>query len=414
MTQISSRERLLLAINHQEPDRVPICFRGVAPLDKQWKSRFERVVGLAKLGVDDKLSIHVPWHYHPDVRVRQWWERWTGERYPLMIKELETPRGALRLVVRETEDHIPEDLPLINDLNWPRGVEFLVKGPEDLEKLSYLLYDPGRTDLSGFYEHVKAVKSFAATHGVLVEGVVTSISDAIFSFLGPTNLMYMVMDDRDFVVTLLGMVHEWTIRQLEILLDVGVDVIYSQGCYETTEFWSPQLIRELFLPLRKEAVEVVHQAGAKFHYYTVTGIMPLILDYKEIGIDILSSLDPLGTGDGYKTVDLAKIKETIGGEVCLWGGVDPEHTIELGTQEEVREAVRTAIFTCAPGGGFVLSTSGSVYNSDKRAYENVMTFIQAAHEFGKYPIQNLTTIQCRHANRERRGTNGRQTGHSWW
>ena len=58
--RMSSRERLLAAINHKEADRVPICFRDVAPLEKLWKNPFERVLALQELGVDDKLFIHAP------------------------------------------------------------------------------------------------------------------------------------------------------------------------------------------------------------------------------------------------------------------------------------------------------------------------------------------------------------------
>jgi len=74
--QLTSRERLLLAINHQERDRVPICFRSfgqVAPLERRfcWKNPFERAAGLATLGVDDIVRLHLPWFYHTNVSVRK-------------------------------------------------------------------------------------------------------------------------------------------------------------------------------------------------------------------------------------------------------------------------------------------------------------------------------------------------------
>jgi len=383
--EMTSRERLLTTIAHQEPDRVPICFRGVAPLDIQWNSRLERIIGLAELGVDDKLPISVPWVYHPDVEVRQWWETRTGIPTPVMVKELETPKGVLRWAVRETEDYAPADLFLVADQNWSRGLEFPINGREDLEKLPYILYDPRRADLSGFRQRAAALKSFADLHDVLVEGSAVSISNVAFCFLGSQRLFYLAMDDRDFVVALLEMAHDWVMGQVEVLLDIGVDTIYSSGCYETVEFWSPDLIRELFLPYRREEARVIHQAGAKFHYFTQTGIMPLLEDYEEIGIDILSALDPLGVGGARHAVDLAQVKRTIGDAVCLWGGVDPEHTVEMGTPQEIRETVRDVIRVCAPSGGFVLSTSGSIYSTDATTRDHVMTFIEAGHEYGRYP-----------------------------
>lgn len=400
-SELSSRERLLLSINHEEPDRVPICFRAfgqLSPLEVMegtgghpgWRNPWERAIGLARLGVDEPARLHLPSRHHPDVSTRQWWERQPGEERPLMIKEWETPKGPLRLVVQETEDYVELDLPLYGDNHWSRGIEFPLKGPEDLEKLAFLFYEPRKEDLDDFYRYVKTVKSFAATHGLLVEGCGLFGMSRAIGLLKPTEFLIAVMDNREFVVALLEMIHHWDMKRLEILLDVGVDVVYNTGCYEVTELFSPSVIRELFLPFRREMIKVIHQAGAKFHYYTITGIMPLLADYKEIGIDILSSLDPIGSGGPLKikAVDLAKAKEEIGDEVCLWGGVDPEHTIERGTREEVREAVREAIFTCAPGGGFVLSPSGNINppNPCGKAYDNVLTFIEAGHEFGRYPI----------------------------
>ena len=125
---------------------------------------------------------------------------------------------------------------------------------------------------------------------------------------------------------------------------------------------------------------MIHQAGVKLHYYMDVGAMLLVHDFKEMGIDILSTLDPPPYGD----TDLTVVKREIGDRVCLWGGVNSPQTIERGTTEDVREAVKSAISVAAPGGGFVLSTADSIY--DAGVYNNVMAFIKAGHEFGKYLI----------------------------
>ena len=110
------------------------------------------------------------------------------------------------------------------------------------------------------------------------------------------------------------------------------------------------------------------------------GAMPLIYDFKEIGIDILSTLDPSSYGD----TDLAVLKRQVGEHICLWGGVDSPDTIERGTPEDVRNAVKPAIPSAATGGGFVRSTADSI--CDTGAYDNVMAFIKAGYELGIYPI----------------------------
>ncbi len=79
------------------------------------------------------------------------------------------------------------------------------------------------------------------------------------------------------------------------------------------------------------------------------------------------------------------LKERIGHRVCLWGGINPEEVIEKGTPDEVRGSVIDLILAAASGGGFVLSTGGSIF-FNKDCYDNVITLIEAVHEFGRYPI----------------------------
>ena len=401
--RMSSRERLLAAINHREADRVPICFRDVAPLEKLWKNPFERVLVLRELGVDDKLFIQAPgtadldataysegmlyarygtiiWPFHPDVTVREWEDDSVDERYTIVYKEIETPKGTIRMAARRTDDWQVKTLPLVSDHLWSRGVEFLLKGPEDLEKIRYLFYDPFQTDLTGFYESAKAVKDFAAKHEVLIEGDVNAASNIALNMRGATNLMCDAVDNPGFVEEFLDIITEWNLRRLEMLLDIGVDTVYHTACYETTAFWSPEMYRKYFRPRVQKKLDMIHQAGVKLHYYMDLGVMPLINDFKEMGIDILSTIDPPPQGD----TDIEMIKHEAGDSICLWGGIDTPQTIEGGSPEEVREAVRYAVSIAAPGGGFVLSTADSIRNPD--VFDNVMAFINAGHEFGEYPV----------------------------
>ena len=400
---MSSRERMLAANHHQEPDRVPICFRDVAPLEKLWNNPFERVLALRELGVDDKLFIHPPgnveldvtaydegmlyarygtitWPFHPDVIVREWEDDTIDERYTVVYKEIETPKGSLCMAAKRTDDWQVRTLPLVSDHLWSRGVEFLIKGPEDLEKIKYIFYDPFKTDLTAFHESAQKVKTFAKQHEVLVEGDVNAVSNIALSMRGATNFMCDTVDNPGFVEELLDIITEWNLRRLDLILDTGVDTVYHTACYETTAFWSPEMYRKFFRPRVQQKLDMIHQADAKLHYYMDLGVMPLIHDFKEMGIDILSTIDPPPQGD----TDIAMVKREAGDIICLWGGVDAPQTLEGGTPDEVREAVRCAISVAAPGGGFVLSTADSIWN--KNVCDNVMAFINAGLEFGKYPV----------------------------
>jgi uroporphyrinogen-III decarboxylase len=173
---------------------------------------------------------------------------------------------------------------------------------------------------------------------------------------------------------------QWSLACLEPLLEIGVDVVLYSGVYETTDYWSPNIISELFIPRLQRVVRLVHEAGAKFHYYTVTGTSRLYERYPELGIDIWSAVNPPPRGD----VSLAEAKRQVGDRLCLWGGINPEHTLEEGTPEQVRQDVREAISAGAAGGGFVLSTAGSLINSNERIYRNLQAFLEPWREMADY------------------------------
>ncbi len=380
----SSKERLLSAINLEEPDRIPLCFRGVDPLKHLWRDSFERVEKLAELGVDDKLSISVPWLYHPDVFVKEREVVSPKERYPTVIKEIETPEGDLRMMARKTKDWQFDTLPLVADQLWPRGVEYLVKGREDFKKLPYILYDAEKKELKHFYRNVEEVKKFAGDR-VLVEGSINGALNIAMSFCGPTRFMRAVLHDKDFASDLLRLIQDWEMKTMERLLEVGVDMIYVSGCYEGALFFSPEIFRRLFARLIREKVEATHRAHAKLRYYSSLGIMPLLQDYKEIGIDILEGLPPPPEApEG--TVDIRRVKEEIGDAICLWGGLSAT-LVTRYRKEDVEQAVRDTISILAPGGGFVLSTCGSII--EEEPYDNVITLIKTWRCLRDYPIRDI-------------------------
>lgn len=376
---MTSRERLLAAINLTEPDRVPICFRNVAPLEHLWRNAFERVTALAELGADDKLQLGLPWVFDPEVRVRQWRE--SDERGEILCKAMETPAGPLRFKSRLTDDWAPADLPLVSDQHWSRGTEFMVKREADLDRLAHLLRPVTGERLAAFRERTDAVMRFADGK-VLVEGVIESASNVAFSLLGPERFLTGATLEPALVGRLLGMLEGWVAGRLQVLLEAGVDTVYHTACYETTALWSPRQFRELFAEGLRHKADLCHGAGAKLHVYMDTGFVPLFDDFLGIGVDILSTVDPVMGRMGATT--LADVKTRIGHRICLWGGVNSPHTIERGTKADVRRAVREAVEALGPGGGFVLSTADSVW--DPRPEANVRAFIAAGLEHGRYPL----------------------------
>ena len=392
---MTSRERMLAALNHQEPDQVPLYLHFVStitsvkaqeifPPELRWEDQFERAERfLDVLHVDDILRIvdvSSPDFTGVDISVKK--EYPAGEADPLIMKEYRTPKGVLRQVMRQTPDWpFGDDAPFCSDLSIPRGKEFLIKEQEDIDKLRYLLKEPSSDTLKEFRRNVKRIKQFADERQILVEGHVDSVGTTACHLVGMSQLLMKAIDDPGFALELFDVLHKWEMLALEILLDTGAaDVAVVNGFYESLQLWSPELYRKFFFQPFREKIAAIHQAGLKCGYNMTSNLMPLIPVFKELDFDILRYLDPI-KGES----DLAGLKKEIGDSLCFLGGVSGAITVGTGRVREIEEAVMHAIRILAPGGGLILSAADAIY--EDAPWTNVMALINCWKEAGKYPLQ---------------------------
>jgi uroporphyrinogen decarboxylase len=177
---------------------------------------------------------------------------------------------------------------------------------------------------------------------------------------------------------LLEIIHEWDMMRIRDVLEVGgVDIIGHRGWYEGV-FFSPKLFERFIAPLLKEEVEAAHRAGAKFGYIITRGLMPLLKDIKELGLDLIWGIDPI-----QDVVDLNLVKREVGNSVCLWGGMNSYVTLQEEA-EAVKKAVQNAIHALAPDGGFILSAVDAVL--EEIPIEGLRNMIRAWREYADYPV----------------------------
>jgi hypothetical protein len=334
------------------------------------------------LGLDDTLRLEPPWGISPEVKITRWTEHRPGEPYPLLHKVYETPKGSLKTTVRTSHDwpH-QDDIPLFSDFNLPRATEFLVKGPEDLEKLAYVLTPPDDEQIAAFQEKAHALRAIADEHQVLVEGGRIEGSDAAFWLCGVEPLLIKAIEQPDFVAQLLTFIERWERSRIELCLDAGVEVILRRGWYETPDLWSPRLFRRMIAPILQREAALAHQGGAKFRYIMTMGSMPILEDFVQMGVDTLAGVDPLQGG-----ADLQSVKQTLGGRVCIMGGMNAAITLGPGSsREDIRQAVADAIQVLAPGGGFILYPVDQIFQDTP--WRNVLSLVECWRDMADYPIR---------------------------
>jgi len=187
---------------------------------------------------------------------------------------------------------------------------------------------------------------------------------------GMQNLMLLTMESPGFVSELLQMIHVWNKRRMEVVLAESVDLYIRRAWYEGCDFVTPRFYKQAVLPLLKAEADLAHEYGAKFGYICSSGTKPMLDFYLEAGIDALIGVDPIqGT-----YADMPLMKAKLGERVCLWGGVSGAVTVEMGTEEEVRAAVRGAMETLGPT-GFVLSPVDNITVDAPQTWRNLDLFI---------------------------------------
>jgi uroporphyrinogen-III decarboxylase len=351
-TTMSSRERLLAAMSLQVPDHVPLwCLWSHDRDPFNRRDSLKRIDATLELGFDDTLWLYGPWQVDAAVKVSGWREPVPGEDYALLHKRYETPAGTLEHVVRSSEYlQSPDEVSVLGDLNMSHGVKSLVTGPRDLPALRYLLADPDGEMLARFREEARAYRRFADERQVLLEGAYVSLGDTAAWLVRPQDLIYAEYDDPGFVEELLEIIWHWHIKQIEMLVDAGVDVILHRGWYQMPDFWGVDAYRRFLKPLLREEAAIVHQTGARFSYIMTKGIMHLLDDFLEIGMDLLWGADPVQGG-----ADLQTLARRLKGRLCVLGGMNGNLTMTEGSPEAVGKAVEEAIRILGPGGGFILS-----------------------------------------------------------
>ena len=100
-------------------------------------------------------------------------------------------------------------------------------------------------------------------------------------------------------------------------------------------------------------------------------------DLIDIGVDVLQPIDPT-------CMDIVKVKETYGNQLCLVGNVSNE-LLRSGSPAEVTQRVKHLISQLAPGGGYCVGSGNSV--PEWSQFENFMAMREATFRYGRYPIE---------------------------
>lgn len=169
--------------------------------------------------------------------------------------------------------------------------------------------------------------------------------------------------------------------QLEEQLKLGADLILGGQdiCYKNGPMFSPSHYDRFIKPGLLAITEMCHKYDVPYLRHNdgnITAIeRPFLL---ESGIDGWHAVEPCAG------MDICYFKDEYGDKITLAGNIDCGGALESGTPEEIRNEVRAKIKHCAPGGGYIIASSNSVHSAIPGRNYQIMR--DAIEEFGNYPI----------------------------
>jgi len=375
------RERVLAALNHHEPDRVPLALGGgpYGLVDDLYLSLVD-YLGLGasvppfRSGhnisyMDDRLLEHL------DIDTRYCWPGLLPNSPVIPGSDADTFYDSYGQVWKRAIPYYYTADGLLKDAESIDDIERLVRWPD--------LNDPRWT--AGLAERAQTLREntdyFVVMRMVASHGPFQTACD----LRGTENFLSDMALRPEFAHTLL----EKITTAIEGLLRLAMqsagkwfDMVELPGddyAGNKNLLISPAMFRAFIKPRLSRLVSTIkeHNPQAKVMLHSDGAITKLIPDIIDLGVDVLHPLEPL------PATDIPAVKAGFGGQITFLGGVDISRAMR-GSREEVIADVRRCLSLLAPGGGYILAPSNHL-QADVPP-ENVVTLFESAKEFGVYPL----------------------------
>jgi hypothetical protein len=201
---------------------------------------------------------------------------------------------------------------------------------------------------------------------------IRDIEEWYVSTLTRRDYVYRVFERQaEVALANLSRLHAALGERVHVTLVTGTDF----GA-QTTSFISPQSYRDLYQPFHRAVNDWVHRHTRwKTFIHSCGSVLELIPEFIASGFDILNPVQTAAAG-----MDPRTLKERFGERLVFWGGgVDTQHTLPFGTPAQVREQVRERLEAFAHGGGFVFA---AVHNIQAGVpVENLLALFQAVRDY---------------------------------
>ena len=363
---MTSRERMLTALNNERPDHLPCQVHDwMSYYLSHYLDGIDRWQAYEKFGMDFAIYVSPSYTYNEtdlanwNVKTTQLGNDHNGNR--CAVVEIETPIGTLQKKTADTDV-------------TSYDTDYLIKTDADFEIWNEYYPVPTNIDFS----NIEATKQRLGDRGIIRSHPFSpgqgSPWQSFCTMYGTENAIMMGMDRPGYLHFILDSILEKTLRVTTMWEGTPADMVEVGGGAGSSTVISPNFYREFGLPYDRKQNKLLQKAGLKVVNHFCGGLMPMLELAVESGADGLETMTPASMGGD---CDLAEASRRVGDALFFIGGFDQNAGFEHGTPEDARRLVFDCFEATKDHAGYICCPSDHFFHG---ALENIQAFADAARE----------------------------------
>ena len=373
---MTHRERIQKALDHREPDRVPIDNGGV--VSGMHEVAYRNL--LSYLNMEDEITIYDPVQRLSFIRDEVLDLLGVDTRYIFA-----NPPSFWKLEEKEDGSWIDEfgtgyeRSQLYSDFIYP-----VLRNATLRDLKTYRFPNPkDPTRFRGLRERAKDV--YEKTDYAIIGGNTPSLFYMAWVLRGMEQFLTDIIVNKDFANYLMDKIVEWDRAFLDgYLTEIGDFIEYQwigdDWGIQHGPLISLEMFRDIVAPRFRKIIDFVKsKTKAKVIYHTCGATYWVMEDLIEIGVDIVQPLQANAAGNE----DPARLKRNFGERMVFHGNTNNQGVFHKTKEEVIADALYRTRYL-APGGGFIFSSGDNIQAN--MPPENILALFSTAKEYGKYPI----------------------------
>lgn len=372
---MTSKERLMLTINREKPDRLPVTVH-------QWQGYHlnKYMGGISDIEAFKKCGMDAQIQYFEDMA--QFW---------LVDADFTKVNTSTWKDEPEIISNNPENRVTYHKITTPEGIltyktagntkttwitEYLIKQDEDIELIRKYMPVP-RLNLEPIAKKYDEIGDAGILRG-FVWGDQAGCWQHAACLTDINELIIRAIEEPEWVHGLLKILLDKKLQFIESMKGARFDLVETGGGASSTTLISPKLHEEFCMPYDRQLHDALHSLGFKITYHTcggTHGIEELIIANRT---DVSETLAPVSVGGNQEPWDF---KRKVGNRIACIGGMDQYNTLTEGSREYIRNKVFELFEKVGYEGGYICSASDHFFDTP---VENLEIFAEACKECRYY------------------------------